>query len=336
MPISVKFYGHVAQLGIMKKSEKKEERDLIKETAKIYQSITRDSMDGFWIVDMQGHFLDVNDAYCRMIGYSRRELLKMKISDVEVGVSSKDIESNLKEIKKMGEGRFLTQHRKKSGKILDIEASANFANYLGGFIFIFLRDVSERLKVEAELIKNRSNSKKIIENQLTDSYKQLGLINRKISLLLEMGKFPNSKSHKQEVIDHILNLAMHILNAPTGYLYGSKEKGKFNLLSYKGIEEEHKEKIKVISTHTVGLLRHLIREKSLSRGNIKRYEGELLALENKLEYFVTLPLSKGNSLGGFIFLGFDKKKRVDTQDLEFLDVFAMHASNALAKAGILK
>ena len=59
-------------------------------------------------------------------------------------------------------------------------------------------------------------------------------------------------------------------------------------------------------------------------------------LDNKLEYFVTLPLSKGTNLGGFIFLGFDKQKSVDKQDLEFLDVFAMHASNALIKAGILK
>ena len=76
--------------------------------------------------------------------------------------------------------------------------------------------------------------------------------------------------------------------------------------------------------------------KKLINGDIKQYEGELLALDNKLEYFVTLPLSKGASLGGFIFLGFDKKKNVDAQDLEFLDVFAMHASNALAQAGVLK
>lgn len=45
---------------------------------------------------------------------------------------------------------------------------------------------------------------------------------------------------------------------------------------------------------------------------------------------------KGTSLGGFIFLGFDKKKSMDTQDLEFLDVFAMHASNALTRVGALK
>jgi transcriptional regulator with GAF, ATPase, and Fis domain len=220
--------------------------------------------------------------------------------------------------------------------VLDIEASANYANYLGGFIFIFIRDISESKKAEEAMAINRANSKDIIETQLTDSYKHLGLINRKISLLLELGKFPKSKKYRQEVIDHVLNLAMSISKAPTGYLYGAKTRGKFNLLSYKGLEEEQKEKIKVITAHTVGLLRHLIKERGLISGDIKKYEAELLALDNKLEYFVTLPLLKGSSLGGFIFLGFDKQKIVDRQDLEFLDVFATHASNALAKMGVLR
>jgi len=177
----------------MKKSGKKKEQDILEETAKIYQSITRDSMDGFWIVDLQGRFLDVNDAYCQLIGYRRNELLKMNIADVEVREKPNVIAKHLERIKKTGESRFQTQHRKKSGEIIDVEASANYANYLGGFIFIFLRDISARKKTEEELAKNRDKSKNIIEGQLTESYKHLGLINRKISLLLEMGKFPKSK-----------------------------------------------------------------------------------------------------------------------------------------------
>jgi PAS domain S-box-containing protein len=318
------------------KKNTKEERDLLKETAKIYRSITRNSMDGFWIVDMEGLFLDVNDAYCRLVGYSRKEMLKMSIADIEVKKKYQSIIRRLKKIKNVGEHRFLMQHLKKNGEIIDVEVSANYTDYLGGFVFIFIRDISERKKAEDEIAQNIANSKKIIEKQLSESYKHLGLINRKISLLLELGKFPKSKKNKQKVIDHILNLAMTISKAPTGYLYGSKKRGKFCLLSYKGADEEHQENIKVVSSHTVGLLRYLIKERGLISGDIKRYEAEILALDNKLKYFVTLPLLKGASLEGFIFLGFDKRKSVDMQDLEFLDVFSVHASSALAKVGVLK
>ncbi|MFA6383204.1 MAG: PAS domain S-box protein [Parcubacteria group bacterium] len=386
----------------MKKNGKKREQELLEKTARIYQSITRDSMDGFLAVDMRGRFLDVNDAYCHLIGHSRSELLKMNIADVEVGKKSKDVVKNLQRIKKAGEIRFVTQHRRKDGKIIFIEASANhanYANYLGGLVFIFIRDISKRKKKEDKLAKNRAKSKKImegqladaykhsedqdkskkkmegrladsyqhskdqvkskkkmegrladsyqhskdqdkskkkIEGQLADAYKHLGTINRKISLLLELEYFPKSKKHDQKIIDHVLNLAMNISNAQTGYLYGSKGRGRFDLLSCKGCEEEQKEKIKVITSRKVELLKHLLKEKNLISGNIKQHRVELLALNDKLEYFVTLPLSKETALGGFIFLGFDKKKSVDAQDLEFLDVFAIHASNALAKAGVLK
>lgn len=321
----------------MNKFRRKGEHELLEKTAKIYKSITRDSMDGFVIIDSKGHFLDVNASYSSLIGYSQSELLKMSLADVEVAKKGDGISKRIQNIIKTGGDRFLIQHKKKDGTIIDIDASANYANYLGGFIFIFIRDVSERNKAEGILAKNRDKSRKIIEKQLTESYKHLGLINRKISLLLELGKFPKAKGYKKELVDHILNLAMNISDAPTGYLYNnSKEKGKFNLLSCKGIEDSHKEKIKVITENTVGLLKYLIKEKGVISGDIKRYEAELLALDNNLEYFITLPLSKGASLGGFIFLGFDKSKTLDPQDMEFLDVFAIHASSALSNAGIIK
>jgi PAS domain S-box-containing protein len=142
-------------------------------------------MDGFWIVNMQGHLLDVNDTYCDISQYSREELLKMNMADIEVGRKPNNIIKHLQKVKRMGKDRFIVQHRKKDGKIVDIEASANYSNYLGEFVFIFIRDIGERKK---------------IEGQLADSYKHLGLINRKISLLLELGKFPKSKKYKQEII----------------------------------------------------------------------------------------------------------------------------------------
>jgi PAS domain S-box-containing protein len=43
-----------------------------------YKVILQTAMDGFTIDDMQMRILDVNDAYCRLMGYTRDELLTMK------------------------------------------------------------------------------------------------------------------------------------------------------------------------------------------------------------------------------------------------------------------
>ena len=52
-----------------------------------YRVLICTAHDGFWLVDAQGRLLDVNEAYCRLTGYSREQLLAMSISDVEAAES---------------------------------------------------------------------------------------------------------------------------------------------------------------------------------------------------------------------------------------------------------
>ncbi len=54
------------------------------------QPILQTSLDGFWLLDLQGRFVDVNDAYCAMSGYSRDELLRLQIADVEAVRTAQD------------------------------------------------------------------------------------------------------------------------------------------------------------------------------------------------------------------------------------------------------
>jgi PAS domain S-box-containing protein len=48
-----------------------------------HKAILRTATDGFWLLDVQGQFLDVNEVYCHLIDYSREELLNMQIADIE-------------------------------------------------------------------------------------------------------------------------------------------------------------------------------------------------------------------------------------------------------------
>jgi PAS domain S-box-containing protein len=126
-----------------------------------YRTVVRAAMDGFWIVDMQGRFLDVNDAYCRLIGYSRDELLTMRISDVEAVEKPEETARRIQKIMEGGGDRFETHHKCKDGRIIDIEVSVNYMEVGGGRMFVFLRDITERKRAEEAIRRSEEEAKQL-------------------------------------------------------------------------------------------------------------------------------------------------------------------------------
>jgi diguanylate cyclase (GGDEF)-like protein/PAS domain S-box-containing protein len=127
------------------------ENVLVKNKEEQFKIMIRSSLDGFWITDLKGRFLEVNSAYCQMIGYNQEELLNMGISDVKVTENPDEITLHIDKLVKTGSDRFETRHRHKDGHILDFEVSANYSDLNDGQIYCFLHDVTERNHTEEEL-----------------------------------------------------------------------------------------------------------------------------------------------------------------------------------------
>jgi PAS domain S-box-containing protein len=118
-----------------------------------YGAIMKTAVDGFWVIDTrEGQFLDVNNAYCRMIGYTKEELLQMRISDVSTSDSSEVTAHHIKTILKKGADRFETKHRRKDGSIIDVEASVLSSDILGNIFTVFVKDITQR-KLMAKRLK---------------------------------------------------------------------------------------------------------------------------------------------------------------------------------------
>ncbi len=124
----------------------------IKWIDKEYKNILNAAIDGFKITDMRGKFLEVNDALCRILGYSRDELLKMSIQDINAVETPEDIANRIREIKKNGFARFETRNRCKDGRILDVDVCAGYVGEGEEKLFAFTRDITERKRFEQELI----------------------------------------------------------------------------------------------------------------------------------------------------------------------------------------
>jgi two-component system NtrC family sensor kinase len=115
------------------------------------QAILKTAPDGFWICDLNGKFLEVNDSYCAMTGYTQEELLKMSIKDVEARENPEIINRHIKKIREHGSDRFETQHQCKDGRIIDIEISVKYYNIGEEQLFVFVRDITKRKAAEKAL-----------------------------------------------------------------------------------------------------------------------------------------------------------------------------------------
>lgn len=117
-----------------------------------YRTIIQTARDGFLIVDAHdGHFVDVNDAYCDMVGYTRDEVLAMGINDVEAVDSPLDVERAQGALRRIGYAQFETRHRCKDGSTVSVEVTATFLDIRGGVFITFIRDITERKKSEERI-----------------------------------------------------------------------------------------------------------------------------------------------------------------------------------------
>lgn len=116
-----------------------------------YRTIIETARDGFWMVSPGGEILAVNDAYARLSGYSRDELLTMSVGDLEAVESGADVSGHIARIRSKGGDLFETVHRKKTGELWPVEVNVNHCADAGGYMFAFLRDISERKRAAEAL-----------------------------------------------------------------------------------------------------------------------------------------------------------------------------------------
>ncbi|MCP4596720.1 PAS domain S-box protein [Neptuniibacter sp.] len=134
-------------------TEQRQAAEALKESAETYFGVITTALDGFWIVDTDGSILDVNEAYVKMSGFSREELMGMKINDLDVVESPADTRERIESIMNSRGALFTTKHRRKDGNIYDVEVNATYwaGGGSGGHFFAFLRDITQKRLDEEKL-----------------------------------------------------------------------------------------------------------------------------------------------------------------------------------------
>ncbi len=132
-------------------TERKLREEALRESEERHRITLLTAMDGYWLTDIHGKLLEVNEAYAEMSGYSIQELLAMRIPDLESAEVTADTAEHMKRIIAQGEDRSESRHRRKDGSIFDIEVSVQHQQAHGGRFVAFMRDITERKRAEASI-----------------------------------------------------------------------------------------------------------------------------------------------------------------------------------------
>ncbi len=129
---------------------------LIRDSEARYRQLFAAAPDAVFVVGVRddefGRILDANEVAMRQHGYSREELLRMSIGDLDVPADAERVRGRIEQLFRDGCVGFDVMHRRRDGSEFPVEVTARLAE-LGGrqVILSFNRDITERRRAEAEL-----------------------------------------------------------------------------------------------------------------------------------------------------------------------------------------
>jgi len=136
---------------------KKREKSL-QESESRFRSLVDQAADAFFLSTVDGRIVDVNRQACESLGYSRSELLNMRLADIEVAADPGAYETiAASDGLSSGHVTMVINHRRKDKSFFPVEIRAGFLD-LGQkpVILSLARDVTERKYAEDEMRRLRN------------------------------------------------------------------------------------------------------------------------------------------------------------------------------------
>ncbi len=124
-----------------------------RESQTLTQAILDQAPDAIELADPETlRFIEVNEASCRLLGYSRAERLQQRVPDIQTEFSPEMMSNVLRQIEATGRAHFETRHRHQSGAMLDVRVGLHTLQlHNRNYLVAMWRDISAEKAAQKEI-----------------------------------------------------------------------------------------------------------------------------------------------------------------------------------------
>ena len=189
----------------------------------VFSAIVAQAGDAIELTDVETlHFVEFNDASCRLLGYSREEYARLTVFDIQAELGEDPLRSMMTQARPGEEIRFETRHRRKDGSLIDVRVSLVIIVLNGrNYVVALWSDITENKRLVAELESHRRN----LEARVAERTAELEAANRhlRVSDLRLKAMFDMSQQAPQLDERALLQMgieeAVRLTDSEIGYLH---------------------------------------------------------------------------------------------------------------------
>lgn len=135
----------------------------LEEKKEYYRRLFEYSNDAVFIYDFEGHIQEVNAKACQMLGYSRKELLRIPFLELQTEEELEKCKAAIRTGTKTGSIRYESVFRKKDGQTIDVEISSSIVDIKKGMMQSIVSNITERKEMERSLRESEEKFRTFME-----------------------------------------------------------------------------------------------------------------------------------------------------------------------------
>jgi PAS domain S-box-containing protein len=143
-------------------TERKQAEEVLRQSEEKYRMLVEQASEGIFVADADGNHIEVNSRGSEMLGYTRAEILRLKISDL---LEPGELERAPLRLDELRQGKTLLTERtfvRKNGSIFPAEVSVKMI--ASGGLQAFVRNITERKRAERTLRESEKQYRDLFES----------------------------------------------------------------------------------------------------------------------------------------------------------------------------